>query len=115
LFVAGPYYCAVGADKVFGRDVLEAHYRACLYAGVKIAGTNAEVMPAQWEFQVHARIQFQFLPAAVLRHSTWLRHRTSVRAIKLSCVNFGFSTLFYFRLRSSFSNNGRQYPRCCLL
>jgi len=48
----GPYYCAVGADKVFGRDVLEAHYRACLYAGVKIAGTNAEVMPAQWEFQV---------------------------------------------------------------
>jgi len=48
----GPYYCAVGADKVFGRDILEAHYRACLYAGVKICGTNGEVMPAQWEFQV---------------------------------------------------------------
>jgi glutamine synthetase len=48
----GPYYCGVGADKVYGRDVLEAHYRACLYAGVKICGTNAEVMPAQWEFQV---------------------------------------------------------------
>jgi glutamine synthetase len=48
----GPYYCGVGADKVFGRDVLEAHYRACLYAGVKIAGTNTEVMPAQFEFQV---------------------------------------------------------------
>lgn len=48
----GPYYCGVGADKVFGRDVLEAHYRACIYAGVKITGTNAEVMPAQWEFQV---------------------------------------------------------------
>lgn len=29
-----------------------AHYRACLYAGVNIAGENAEVMPAQWEFQV---------------------------------------------------------------
>ena len=43
----GPYYCAVGTGKVFGRDVVEAHYRACLYAGVKIAGTNAEVMPAQ--------------------------------------------------------------------
>ena len=27
--------------------MVEAHYRACLYAGVKIAGTNAEVMPAQ--------------------------------------------------------------------
>ena len=31
---------------------MEAHYRACLYAGVKIAGINAEVMPGQWEFQV---------------------------------------------------------------
>jgi len=48
----GPYYCGVGADKVFGRSLVEAHYRACLYAGVKIAGVNAEVMPAQWEFQV---------------------------------------------------------------
>ncbi|KAE8610449.1 hypothetical protein XENTR_v10012127 [Xenopus tropicalis] len=48
----GPYYCGVGADKAYGRDIVEAHYRACLYAGVKIAGTNAEVMPAQWEFQI---------------------------------------------------------------
>lgn len=42
----------VGANRVFGRDVMEAHYRACLYAGIPIAGENAEVMPAQWEFQV---------------------------------------------------------------
>lgn len=28
------------------------HYKACLYAGVKISGTNAEVMPGQWEFQI---------------------------------------------------------------
>ncbi|KAL4219323.1 hypothetical protein ACF0H5_021903 [Mactra antiquata] len=48
----GPYYCGVGANRVYGRDIVEAHYRACLYAGVKIAGCNAEVMPAQWEFQV---------------------------------------------------------------
>jgi len=53
--LVGPYYCGVGADRVFGRDVLEAHYRACLYAGVRISGTNAEVMPAQWEFQVYCR------------------------------------------------------------
>ena len=43
----GPYYCGVGAEKVYGRDVVEAHYRACLYANVKIAGCNAEVMPGQ--------------------------------------------------------------------
>ncbi|KAK7111407.1 glutamine synthetase-like [Littorina saxatilis] len=48
----GPYHCGVGANRVYGRDVQEAHYRACLYAGVKIAGCNAETMPAQWEFQV---------------------------------------------------------------
>jgi len=48
----GPYYCGVGANRVFGRDVVEAHYRACLYAGINISGENAEVMPAQWEFQV---------------------------------------------------------------
>jgi glutamine synthetase len=48
----GPYYCGVGAGKVFCRDIVEAHIKACLYAGIKISGTNAEVMPAQWEFQV---------------------------------------------------------------
>lgn len=48
----GPYYCGVGANKVYGRDVVEAHYKACIYAGVTISGTNAEVMPGQWEFQV---------------------------------------------------------------
>jgi glutamine synthetase len=48
----GPYYCGIGAQKVYGRDIVEAHYRACLYSGVTISGTNAEVMPAQWEFQV---------------------------------------------------------------
>lgn len=37
----GPYYCGVGTGKVFARDLIEAHYRACLYAGVKISGINA--------------------------------------------------------------------------
>ncbi len=48
----GPYYCSVGTENAFGRRVVDAHYRACLYAGVKISGINAEVMPGQWEFQV---------------------------------------------------------------
>jgi glutamine synthetase len=48
----GPYYCAAGADVAFGRQIVEAHYRACLYAGIKVSGINAEVLPGQWEFQV---------------------------------------------------------------
>jgi len=37
----------VGANHSYGRDIVECHYKACLYAGVKIYGTNAEVMPSQ--------------------------------------------------------------------
>jgi glutamine synthetase len=48
----GPYYCSAGANVAFGRQVVEAHYRACLYCGIKISGVNAEVMPGQWEYQV---------------------------------------------------------------
>ena len=48
----GPYYCSAGADVSYGRSVCDAHYKACLFAGIEISGTNAEVMPGQWEFQV---------------------------------------------------------------
>ncbi|ORY95575.1 hypothetical protein BCR43DRAFT_493204 [Syncephalastrum racemosum] len=48
----GKYYCGVGAGKIFGRDIVEAHYRACLFAGINISGVNAEVAPGQFEYQV---------------------------------------------------------------
>lgn len=48
----GPYYCGVGAVKIMGRDLVERHTTACIEAGLKISGTNAEVMPGQWEFQI---------------------------------------------------------------
>jgi glutamine synthetase len=48
----GGYYCGVGADEIWGRDVVETHTRACLDAGIAISGTNAEVMIGQWEFQI---------------------------------------------------------------
>lgn len=51
----GPFYCGVGADEAFGRDFVEEHTEACLYANLMIAGTNAEVMPGQWEFQMGYR------------------------------------------------------------
>ena len=46
----GPYYCSVGANNCYGRAIMDAHYKACLYAGIKISGTNCEVMPGQWEY-----------------------------------------------------------------
>jgi glutamine synthetase len=51
----GPYYCSAGAEKAFGRDLVETHMQACLEAGILFYGINAEVMPGQWEFQVGYR------------------------------------------------------------
>lgn len=48
----GRYYCGVGYDEVHGRSLVEDHLRACIEAGLSISGINAEVMPAQWEFQI---------------------------------------------------------------
>jgi len=48
----GPFYCGVGADEVFGRNIVEHHLDLCLKAGIRIYGLNAEVMPGQWEFQI---------------------------------------------------------------
>ncbi len=48
----GGHYCGIGADEVIGRKIVEDHMDACLRAQLAISGINAEVMPAQWEFQI---------------------------------------------------------------
>jgi len=48
----GPYYCGNGSRRAYGRQIVEAHYRCCLYCGINISGINAEVMAGQWEYQV---------------------------------------------------------------
>lgn len=48
----GQFYCSVGAENAFGREIVEEHLNACIYAGLQISGVNAEVAPGQWEFQV---------------------------------------------------------------
>jgi glutamine synthetase len=71
----GGYYCGVGADEVFGREIVEKHLDYCMTAGLAISGINAEVMPGQWEFQIG--------PASPLDASDhmwiarWLLYRTA--------------------------------------
>ena len=48
----GPYYCSVGTSNCVGREILDSFYRAALYAGIKVSGTNVEVAPSQFEFQI---------------------------------------------------------------
>ena len=48
----GQYYCSVGLENAFGRQIAEDHLKVCLKAGIQISGINAEVAPGQWEFQI---------------------------------------------------------------
>jgi len=48
----GDYYCGNGPSVAYGRKYTLRHYELCLKMGLKISGTNAEVMPGQWEYQV---------------------------------------------------------------
>ncbi|MCF4164864.1 glutamine synthetase beta-grasp domain-containing protein [Zavarzinia compransoris] len=69
----GPYYCSVGADVAFGRDLADAHAAACLDAGLMIYGINAEVMPGQWEFQIGYRgIEGEAADALAMADHLWL-------------------------------------------
>ncbi len=71
----GGYYCGVGADEIWGRDVVEVHTRACLDAGIDISGTNAEVMIGQWEFQIGPAGPVEV--ADQLWMARWLLYRTA--------------------------------------
>ena len=46
------FYCGVGRRNIFGRELSDSHMIHCLMAGIKISGTNAEVSPGQWEYQI---------------------------------------------------------------
>lgn len=69
----GPFYCGVGSDEVFGRDLVEEHLNACLAAGLPICGINSEVMPGQWEFQVGPSNPLQIADSLVL--ARWILYR----------------------------------------
>ena len=74
----GPYYCSAGSGAAVGREIVEAHLKACYYAGINLSGVNAEVMPAQWEFQVYKGSPKDFFaPAYRLRITITLSSRSS--------------------------------------
>ncbi|KMZ75092.1 Glutamate--ammonia ligase [Zostera marina] len=80
----GPYYCGTGADKAFRRNIVDAHYKACLYAGIDISGTNGEVMPGQWEFQVGPTIGIS------ASDQLWMAHYILERITELEGVILTF-------------------------
>ncbi|OGI60495.1 glutamine synthetase [Candidatus Nomurabacteria bacterium RIFCSPHIGHO2_01_FULL_37_25] len=51
----GQYYCSVGANNAYGRNIIEEHLDACLEAGLTVEGINSEVAIGQWEFQIFSK------------------------------------------------------------
>jgi glutamine synthetase len=72
----GPYYCSNGAP-AWGREIAEEHYATCLTIGVRLSGLNAEVMPAQWEYQVGPCTGIEAADHAIV--ARWLLVRIAAR------------------------------------
>ena len=69
----GPFYCGVGIDRAFGRDIVEDHMELCRQAGLSFYGINAEVMPGQWEFQIgHRGVDGERCDPLTISDQTWL-------------------------------------------
>jgi glutamine synthetase len=86
----------VGANTAFGRTVADAHYKACLYAGINISGTNAEVMPGQWEYQVG--------PCTAIECGD---HMWASRYLLLRCAEeYGLTVSFEPKLFSDWNGSG---------
>ena len=54
---------------MFGRDLVESHLRACIYAGIKIGGTNGEVMPSQVRTYMYAKVHHRLSTIDMDRNS----------------------------------------------
>jgi len=80
----GPYYCGAGFDSALGRPIVEAHYKACLFAGITISGINAEVMPGQWEYQVGPCLGIDS------GDELWMSRYLMIRVCELMGVNVTF-------------------------
>jgi len=81
----GDYYCAVGAEVIAGRNLVEAHLDACILAGLTICGINAEVMLGQWEFQIGP------LPPLLMADELWLARWLLLRLSEDYKINISFA------------------------
>jgi len=92
----GPHYCGVGGDRCFGRKIVDQHLKACLYAGIAMCGTNAEVMASQWEFQIGP------LPALQVSDQLWMARYILMRITE----EHGCSVSFHPKPKSDWNGSG---------
>ena len=87
----GPFYCGVGAGRVYGREIVEEHCKACEAAGLNLYGINAEVMPAQWEFQIGYRGEEEPSDPLTMSDHLWLARYLLLRIAEKYGVTVSFS------------------------
>ncbi|XP_048621271.1 glutamine synthetase cytosolic isozyme 1-3-like [Brassica napus] len=63
---------------------MDAHYKACLYAGIGISGVNGEVTLGQWEFQVSP------VEGISTGDQVWVARYLLERITEISGVNVSF-------------------------
>lgn len=88
----GPFYCGLGTNRVFGRDIVEDHLQVCRQADLALYGINAEVMPAQWEFQIGYRgIDGEAVDPLTISDQLWIARYLLERVAERRNVIVSFS------------------------
>ena len=87
----GPFYCGIGAGRVYGRQIIEEHAIACEQAELNIYGINAEVMPSQWEFQVGYRGENEPSDPLTMSDHLWIARYLLQRIAEKYGVSVSFS------------------------
>ena len=100
----GQYYCSVGSENALGREVLNEFISRAMEAELSLYGTNAEVAPGQWEYQIGT---VQGIEAA---HQLWLARYIMLRVAEKfdMCVSIypkPYSHINGSGCHTNFSNN----------
>ena len=80
----GQYYCSVGPQNAVAREIIQSFISHTLGAELSLYGTNAEVAPGQWEFQIGT---VQGIEAA---HQLWVARYILIRVAEIFdvCISF---------------------------
>lgn len=80
----GQYYCSIGAENSFGREIVTSFLSHALAAELSVYGTNAEVAPGQWEFQIGT------VAGIEAAHQLWVARYILIRVAEIYdiCVSF---------------------------
>ncbi len=80
----GQYYCSIGSENAFGRELINTFIEHCVLAELGLYGTNAEVAPGQWEFQIGT------VRGIAAAHELWIARYILIRLAERydMCVSF---------------------------